>query len=83
MSSTGLLVPPKKSSKPEGEKKAKQANVKLAEDLVHKLGVISQWRKKSISAICDPELRPFVEREFEMVVAEMDEAIKSPKTGQK
>lgn len=48
----GLLVPPRKKDdkKPAKAKRPKQANAKLAEDLVHKLGVISQWRKKSIGA---------------------------------
>lgn len=75
-----LLVPPKKNSDavPKASK-TKQSNIRIADDLVHKLGIISQWRKKTISVICDPELRPFVEREFEMVVAEMNEATKKGK----
>ena len=85
--STGMIVAkgkkPAKSSggenSPESEaagkkKKVKQANVKIAADLVHKLGVISQWRQKSISAIVDPQLRPFVEQEFRLVAREMSRA---------
>lgn len=64
---SGSKKPAKKSKRPP------QANVKLAADLVHKLGVISQWRQKSISIICDPQLRPFVNAEFDLVVKEMAE----------
>lgn len=65
---TAVKVP---ESVPPAGRVRKTAPVQVSADLAKKVGVISQHRNRSITALIDPLIRDWVEAEFAVVIREM------------